>query len=393
MLLLPISYALASIIASALAVLCLPFLRGQYGYLGLSLLVASVVYKYEILGYVLWVVLLFTFARVTERLTVPTAKAGKKRWTYACAAMFAVVAIFLASNMHFLDHASIRAFGVLWTLPDHDMWLLLRTISFLWEFGSGRLKRLVFVDYIIWITFPFTMIGPLIRPSEFSTQYGRSASLQAFNKVMDRNWWQKLLLAIAQMVVGAGLARGSDAIDRLNLHWPKLLEIFGTGPWGFYLTASGTIHLMECMALLWGIELLPSFNYPFGQVNLSDFWARWNMTVTRLCTDYLFYNRWGLKRVNVYFNLMMVFAAVGLWHSMNLYWLTWGMLHGIAFCIYVWYRTHREQLPWVSGIGSARVREMGSRVLTYVFVCLCWYMANKIVSLLFLYRQLPHHLY
>ena len=113
----------------------------------------------------------------------------------------------------------------------------------------GSIEEDRFVDYIIWITFPFTLLGPLIRPSEFFPQYGRSASLQAINKVVDRNWWRKLLLAIVQMVVGAGLARGSNAIDRLNLHWPKLLKIFGTGPWGFYLTASGTFHLMECLAL------------------------------------------------------------------------------------------------------------------------------------------------
>ena len=162
---------------------------------------------------------------------------------------------------------------------------------------------------------------------------------------------------------------------------------------GFLLTTSGTFHLMECLAFLWGIELPPSFNFPFGQVNLSEFWARWNMTVTRVCTDYLFYNRWGLKKANVYFNLMMVFLAVGLWHDMNLYWGTWGILHGAGFCVYVWYRTHRQQLTWVTGIESARVRKLASRALTYVFVCLCWYIANKIVFGLFLHRQLPHHLY
>ena len=52
---------------------------------------------------------------------------------------------------------------------------------------------------------------------------------------------------------------------------------------------------MERLAEFWGIELPTSFNYPFGQTNISEFWARWNMTVTRICRDYLFYNRWGFK--------------------------------------------------------------------------------------------------
>lgn len=392
MIILPTSYALAAIVASAVIVSFLPLLRRRYGYLALSLLVASVVYRNEFLGYLLWIVLLFAFVRLVERVTPLTAKLGKKRWRYACAGMLAVLTIFFAGSVHLLDRVSIRAFGVLWTIPEHDMWLLLRTMSFLWEFGSGRSKKLVFVDYLIWIAFPFTMLGPLIRPSEFFPQYDRPASEQAPSKVVDRNWWRKLSLAIAQMIVGAGLDRATVAIDHLGSHWPKLFIIFGTAPWGFYLVTSGTFHLMECLAFLWGIDLPPSFDLPFGRRNLSEFWARWNMTVTRICTDYLFYNRWGFKKVNVYLNLMMVFLAVGLWHDMNPYWGTWGILHGIGFCVYVWYRTHKQQLAWVSRIGSARIREIGSRAFTYVFVCLCWYVANKIVLGLH-HGPLPNHLY
>ena len=110
----------------------------------LEFLVASVVYQHQLFGYILWIVLLFGFARVIGRATPLEAKLGKKRWSYACTGMIAVVAIFFAGSMHLLDWVSIRAFGVLWTLPDHDMWLLLRTITFLWEFGSARLKKLEF---------------------------------------------------------------------------------------------------------------------------------------------------------------------------------------------------------------------------------------------------------
>jgi len=392
MMLITANYALVAVIVSAVIVLCLPAIRRPTGYLLLEFVVACVVYQRQFFGYLLWIGLLFAFARVVERATPLGAKLGKKRWTYACAAMLAVIAIFFASSMHLLDRVSVRAFGVLWTLPDHDMWLLLRTITFLWELGSGRLKKLGFVDYLIWITFPFTILGPLIRPSEFFPQYARTEPAQALSKVVDRNWWRKLTLAIVQMMVGAGLARVTITIDQRGPHWPKLFIIFGTGPWGFFLTTSGLFHLMECIALFWEIELPPSFNWPFGQRNLQEFWARWNMTVTRVCTDYLFYNRWGLKKVNAYFNLMMVFLAVGMWHGMNLYWGTWGILHGIGFCAYVWYRAHKERFAFAGSIGSQRLREIGSRVTTYVFVCLCWYVANKI-SIALLLRPLPNHLH
>ncbi len=391
MMLIAAEYSLVAVIASAVAVICLPLLRRRYGYLALSLIVATVVYRNQFFGYLLWILLLFGFARFLERITPLEAKLGKRRWTYACATMIAVIAIFFAGSVHLLDRFSVHAFGVLWTLPDHDMWLLLRTISFLWEFGSGRLKKLDFIDYVIWITFPFTLLGPLIRPSEFFPQYGNAESKRTATEVVNREWWLKLSLAIVQMIIGAGLNRVTVGLDHPGPRWPKLFIIFVTGPWGFYLSTSGGFHLMECLALFWGIKLLPSFNYPFGQVNLRDFWARWNMTVTRICTDYLFYNRWGLKKANAYFNLVMVFIAVGLWHGMNLYWATWGILHGIGFCVYVWYRSHKERFAFADSIGSHRMREIAGAAGTYVFVCLCWYVANKITDVL-LRGPIPDHL-
>src|SRR5277367_4837401 len=210
MTILPTSYPLAAIVASAFAILCLPCLRRRNGYLTLSLLVASVVYRHQFFGYLLWIVLLFAFAGVVERLEPPRAKGVKKRWMYSCGAMLAVIAIFFAGRMRLLDDGSIRAFGILRILPDHDMWLLVRTISFLWEFGSGRLKKLGFVEYVIWITFPFTLLGSLIRPNEFFSQYGSSTSQQAVRGVIDRNWWRKLSLAIAQMITSTWLARATN---------------------------------------------------------------------------------------------------------------------------------------------------------------------------------------
>jgi D-alanyl-lipoteichoic acid acyltransferase DltB (MBOAT superfamily) len=378
MMLIAAEYSLVAIIASAVVVLCIPATRRPSGYLALELAVASVVYQRQIFGYLLWIVMVFAFARVVEGVTPLEAKLAKKRWSYACGGMIAVVAIFFAGSMHLLDWVSINAFGVLWTLPDHDMWLLLRTITFLWEFGSGRLKKLNFIDYAIWITFPFTLLGPLIRPSEFSPQYGRDASEQKTIRVVDSKWWRKLLLAIAQMTIGAGLVCATLALDRMGRHWLQAIVLFGTAPWSMYLSSAGLFHLMECLAVFWAIELPPSFNYPFGQPNISEFWARWNMTIVRVCRDYLFYNRWGFKRVNMYLNLLIVFLAVGLWHSIAWFWGIWGLLHGIGFCVYLWYRNDKEKFAAVRKIGSERQRDLLSRAITYIFVCWVNYFAVKI---------------
>ncbi len=385
-----IDYGLVAIIACAIAAYYLPFLRNTTGYLALTAAVALLISGNAFLGYAICIIALFAFVQLVEYLT--GGRARITRWSYACAGMFAALALFIAQSWHFLDRLHFRAFNVTWILPQHDMWLLVRVISFLWEFGSGRVPLPDFATYLIWIFLPFTFRGPFLRYSEFQPQYLQPGAAKRTLPPLSETWWRRLGLAILQMASGLVLMHLSPMLYSLPHRSAKLLIIFGTAPWSFYLSTGGAYHLMECMSALWGIELPLSFNFPFGQPNLSEFWARWNMTITRVCRDYLFYNRWGLKTINVYLNLMILFFAIGLWHGANYYWPTWGLIHGIGFCVYTYYRTHREKFAVVRGFASERARDLASRTVTYAFVCLAWYVATKI-ALLLLRIDLPHHLY
>lgn len=226
------------------------------------------------------------------------------------------------------------------------------------------------------------MLGPLIRYSEFAPQYAKTEIGAPSQVVINREWWSRLALAIGQLAAGVVLSYLTVRIDALPQRWPKLLITFGSTPWGMYCGSSGKFHLMECLALIWIIDLPISFNYPFGQQNVSEFWARWNMTVVRACRDYLFYNRWGFRTANLYFNLMFVFIAVGLWHDINWYWFLWGALNGLGFCVYLYYRSHRDSFLSLRQKFPATIRNLWSRALTYVFVCLCLYVAGKIAMAL-----------
>ncbi len=112
------------------------------------------------------------------------------------------------------------------------------------------------------------------------------------------------------------------------------------------------------------------------------------MTVTRVCRDYLFYNRWGFKKVNVYLNLMILFVAIGAWHGTNLYWISWGALHGLGFCAYLYYRNNKDRFAFAHERMRPVFHELAARISTYVFVCLCWYLASKI-ALFLLGRHIP----
>src|SRR5207247_90603 len=103
------------------------------------------------------------------------------------------------------------------------------------------------------------------------------------------------------------------------------------------------------------------------------------MSVTAVFRDYLYYNRWGRKTYNVYFNTIVLFLLVGLWHAANSYWLLWGLLHGLLFCAFlIWTRYGKPsmRLP----LQGTVISRMSSIALTYVAVCACWYLPSKILQ-------------
>jgi D-alanyl-lipoteichoic acid acyltransferase DltB (MBOAT superfamily) len=263
-----------------------------------------------------------------------------------------------------------------------DMWLLLRLVNYLWEVGSGKAPGSRAAHYLLWVALPFTSIGPVLRYSELEAQLSSTEAAPAAWRVA--RWWRRLASGLALIAAGAVLATlqarmlgGGEAPPGF-----KVAAWLGTGPWGFLLTYSGFFSTMECLAQAWGLRLPPSFQRPFGQINLSRFWAGWNMTVTSLIRDYLFFNRWGFRRSNLYVNTVIVFAAVGLWHGVNGYWLIWGLLHGLGFGVFLAWRRIAERHRFEPPRLPAGLAGVPSRIATYLFVCACWVLPPQILAIL-----------
>src|SRR5205814_3189155 len=219
------------------------------------------------------------------------------------------------------------------------MWLVLRAVTFFWELGAGRIALPPPRHFALWYLLPFTLAGPVLRYSEFEP-FLRSLSRQGSPvPPLTGTWVRTVGQGLGELVLAVACSWFSaELLARASGHWVtavKGLNIFFFAPWGFLWLAGGTFHVMEAAASLWALTLPPSFNAPFGRPNLSEFWANFNMTATRVFRDYVFMTRWGLKRPNLYLNAVLVFVFCGAWHSFNAYWLLWGLLHGLGFALFL----------------------------------------------------------
>ena len=381
----PASHLLVCVLC-ALFVLAIPALRNRASLLIICAVATIVIYRQSTLGYLLTNSIVFVVLLFLERAANRRDQKSRLRWRGACAAILILAVVFLAGRAWQLNTRGLSVAGVQWVLFGLDMWLVLRLITLLWEFGSGRLERPNVWSYAVWVGVPFISFGPIIRYSEFEPQLSSPERRQLIRGAFSVSWLKKFLIAILMIFAGVILTNLHQLIYAFGGAglplWVKLLDGFGISPWGFIFLWAGYYKAMECLALMWGIRLPLSFNRPFGRENISRFWANWNMTATSVFRDYLFYNRWGAQSVNVYLNTLIIFTLVGMWHSFNAYWILWGLLHGIGFCFFIRYSRSKlkqalENTAWQRWPG-----QLFSIVVTYVFVCSCWILPSQFLKLL-----------
>jgi len=300
-----------------------------------------------------------------------------RRWRRAGVVLFLLIAVFTLGRVQNWEHVLVLSSPVPLTLYSLDMWLVLRLVTLFWEVGAGSLQGPSLTAYIIWICLPFTLGGPILRPSQLPNVICINRSLWK-----SLAWWMKITTGAAMLIVGLALGAAQQFMSHRFSQaplWNAATTALLYGPVGFYLTNAGYFHLMESLGQPAGFKLKESFNFPFGRENISIFWANWNMTATAVFRDYLFYNRWGLRTYNVYFNTLLVFTLVGLWHAANAYWILWGFLHGLLFCGFLIWRKYGNRLSGIPLRGTS-IAQMAARTFTYVSVCACWYLPSKIIQ-------------
>ena len=360
-----------------------PSLRRPSFFLLLSLLGIIVAYRQSTLGYILINGIVFAFTLALARVTGDGDAGRKFRWQWSCVALLALISAFLIGRWFQLESRGFSVAGIKWVLFSLDMWLLLRLVTFLWEFGSGRIGRPNLLAFTVWTSMPFTILGPVLRYSQFEPQLPWSSGPREKSSPYSKTEMLKLLSAAVQLSCGVALVKlhstmYADGGEGLPL-WAKLADAFGISPWSFLLLWSGYYKLMEYLALMWAVKLPPSFNRPFGRPNISEFWANWNMSATSVFRDYLFYTRWAGRRPNLYLNTMIIFLLVGVWHGLNWYWVIFGLMHGVGFCCFIWYRQRQNLKRFeIKGIPF----QLFGRAITYVFVCSCWIVPSRILKLL-----------
>jgi alginate O-acetyltransferase complex protein AlgI len=97
-----------------------------------------------------------------------------------------------------------------------------------------------------------------------------------------------------------------------------------------YFDFSGYSDMAIGLALMFGIRFPENFNHPYAAHTVTEFWRRWHISLSSWFRDYLYIPLGGNRRgaARTYLNILIVFAATGIWHGASWTFLLWGLYHG-----------------------------------------------------------------
>ena len=100
-----------------------------------------------------------------------------------------------------------------------------------------------------------------------------------------------------------------------------------------YFDLSAYTDLAIGFSALFGFRIMENFHLPFLQKNLSDFWRSWHISLSTWCRNNVYFPVFGLTR-KVWLGLYASMLTMGLWHFVDLQWLTWGLYHGTGLVVF-----------------------------------------------------------
>jgi len=253
-------------------------------------------------------------------------------------------------------------------------------VGYLVDIKRGHIYNAEFLSYAVFVSFfPRLVAGPILRYSELEPQLTKESG----TKPSAQN------LAIGLSIFLIGLCKKAFLADGIASHVAPTFAAASAGypidfflAWGgvlaytcqLYFDFSGYSDMAIGAARCFGITFPLNFASPYKAGNITEFWRRWHMTLSRFLRDYLYIplggNRHGPARR--YANLLITMLLGGLWHGANWTFACWGGLHGAYLVInHGWHAvsTRSDALARLRGSFGWRV---SAHVLTFLAIVVAW---------------------
>ena len=200
--------------------------------------------------------------------------------------------------------------------------------------GDSRVQKNV-VHFGAFVTlFPQLIAGPIIKYKDLDEQIdSRSYCFDRFASGVNR--------------FVTGLAKKLLLANNLGQLWDVFKatptnELTCVGAWlgviafafQIYFDFSGYSDMAIGLGRMFGFEFIENFNYPYTSKSITEFWRRWHISLSTWFREYLYIPLGGNRcsKGRWILNLLIVWAATGIWHGASWNYLFWGLYF---FCLLI----------------------------------------------------------
>ncbi|MCF2662802.1 MBOAT family O-acyltransferase [Pseudoflavonifractor phocaeensis] len=312
----------------------------------LVLLCASLLFYYW--GEQTYVVIMFLSTAIdfTHGLLVERCKSRGNdrgaRMAVASSILFNLALLFFFKYWDFIA-SSLQAAGLTFMpvlnihLPIGISFYTFQTMSYTIDVyrGDARAQRSI-LNFGTFVTlFPQLIAGPIIKYKDLGDQIdSRDTSVEKF--------------ASGVQIFMVGMAKKVLIANNVGMLWdickamaPAELTVAGAwlGALAFslqiYFDFSGYSDMATGLGRMLGFEFLPNFDHPYVSRSATEFWRRWHISLGTWFREYLYIPLGGsrVRPARRYLNLLIVWAATGIWHGASWNYLIWGLYFGLILVL------------------------------------------------------------
>jgi alginate O-acetyltransferase complex protein AlgI len=277
----------------------------------------------------------------------------KRRWKTIAGALLAsgTAALFLIHKLpHFADMIGLGGVASVLTLLGFS-YTALRAIDVLRAVTNQRAPAPDLISTFNYLL-PFHMLaaGPIQSYEEFVAAPAVPQKLSREDALVATEWISRGLLK--KFVLAYLLQRVFLTDFRAGMAYSVFeAQIF---PIWLFLDFSGYSDIAVGVGTLLGIATPQNFNRPYIARNMIDYWERWHISLSQFIRRNVFIpiQLWLMRATDGNRPLMVAsialtfsFVLCGLWHSISVRFLVWGMLHAAGLVtVYLYQHLLRRKL-------------------------------------------------
>jgi len=263
-------------------------------------------------------------------------------------------------------------------LPIGISFFTFSAISYVVDIYRGTIQpEKIFYRYALFVSyFPHLLSGPIVRAGQFLPQLKNQISLSPDN--LKTGVTLILWGFVKKFVVADNCAPFVNAIFINPTSSTSVEIVIATFLFGIqiYCDFSGYIDIALGAAELIGLHLPQNFFRPYLSKNPTEFWRRWNVTLSSFIRDYIYIPLGGNRKgaIRTYLNLEFSMLLCGLWHGAAWHFVIWGGYHGVLQSFYKFFTKRRGFFPKLLPPLNENFRLFVKILVTQYFIFLGWIM-------------------